>query len=109
MTGVVSFILCAVLCAATIQIAIRNFQSPYNVEMKNCINLFVDAEWQVYTISLTIIIKMVISVTISTVYLQSMETYPTCLRQTGMSLGLILGNLLGISGPYIVYLVRTKD
>lgn len=61
-----------------------------------------------YTISLTIIIKMGTSVTISTVYLQSMETYPTCLRQTGMSLGMILSNLLGICGPYIVYLVRMQ-
>lgn len=61
-----------------------------------------------YTISLTIIIKMATSVTISAVYLQSMETYPTCLRQTGMSIGMILSNLLGICGPYIVYLVRKK-
>lgn len=39
------------------------------------------------------------------VYLQMMETFPTCLRQSGMSFGLILGNLLGIFGPYIVFLV----
>lgn len=34
-----------------------------------------------------------------------METYPTCLRQTGISIGSIVANIIGMVGPYIVLLV----
>ncbi|XP_017787310.1 PREDICTED: organic cation transporter protein-like [Nicrophorus vespilloides] len=38
------------------------------------------------------------------VNLQAMEIYPTCVRQTGMSLGGIVANAVGVFGPYVVFL-----
>lgn len=38
-----------------------------------------------------------------------MEVYPTCLRQTGLALGHILANAIGIVAPYMVYLGTTYD
>lgn len=61
-----------------------------------------------YSICLSVVIKLCISITFFAVYLQSIETYPTCLRQTGISLGMIASNAVGVVGPYIVYLVKFK-
>lgn len=41
--------------------------------------------------------------------LQGMEVYPTCLRQTGLSLGNIVANSVGMIAPYMVYLGTTHD
>lgn len=38
-----------------------------------------------------------------------MEVYPTCLRQTGLSLGNIVANAIGMVAPYMVYLGTTYD
>lgn len=38
-----------------------------------------------------------------------METYPTCLRQTGIAIGSISGNAIGVLGPYIVHLGTLYD
>lgn len=57
------------------------------------------------TLVLATIIKFFASVTFYVVNLQAMETYPTCLRQTGLSMGVLSANALGVLGPYIVYLV----
>lgn len=54
---------------------------------------------------LAVVMKFCISITFYVVNLQAMETYPTCLRQTGISIGTIVSNALGVLGPYIVYLV----
>lgn len=59
----------------------------------------------VYTITLTFAIKFCTSVTFFAVNLQAMETHPTCLRQTGISMGIVIANGFGMLGPYIVYLV----
>ncbi len=58
------------------------------------------------SIVLSVFIKFCISINLYLVNLQSMETYPTCLRQTGLSFGTIVGSSFGILGPYIVYLVN---
>lgn len=58
------------------------------------------------TIVLTIAIKFCASVTFFAVNLQALETYPTCLRQTGISMGIVAANAFGMFGPYIVYVVR---
>lgn len=38
-----------------------------------------------------------------------MEIYPTCLRQSGISIGAICANSLGIFGPYVIYLGTEFD
>lgn len=59
-----------------------------------------------YLTAITFVMKFFVSMTFYAVYLQSVETYPTCLRQTGTSLGIVASNTFGMLGPYIVYLVR---
>jgi hypothetical protein len=54
-------------------------------------------------------VKFCISVTFFAVNLHAIEIYPTCLRQTGLSFGAVLGNLLGILGPYIVKVGQDVD
>lgn len=56
---------------------------------------------------LAVFMKFFVSITFYVVNLQSMETYPTCLRQTGISIGAIVANGLGVLGPFIVYLVSS--
>jgi OCT family organic cation transporter-like MFS transporter 4/5 len=56
-------------------------------------------------VALSVFIILCISISSYIVKLQGMETYPTCLRQTGTSFGTIVGSSFGILGPYIVYLV----
>lgn len=43
------------------------------------------------------------------VSLQAMELYPTCLRQTGISLGSLTATAVGMFAPYFVYLGTTYD
>jgi OCT family organic cation transporter-like MFS transporter 4/5 len=38
------------------------------------------------------------------VYIQSIELFPTCVRNTGMGLTLCISMIIGIGGPYVVYL-----
>jgi len=57
------------------------------------------------TTSLVVFVKFCFTITFYVVHLVAMETYPTCVRQTGTSLGAVLGSSMGILGPYIVYLV----
>lgn len=57
------------------------------------------------TTSLVVFVKFCFTITFYVVHLIAMETYPTCVRQTGTSLGAVMGSSMGILGPYIVYLV----
>lgn len=61
-----------------------------------------------YMMAITFVMKFFISMTFFVVNLQAMETYPTCLRQTGTSLGIVASNAFGVVGPYIVYLVSKR-
>ncbi|XP_047106014.1 solute carrier family 22 member 7-like [Schistocerca piceifrons] len=40
-------------------------------------------------------------------YLQAMEAFPTCVRQTGTAVGNVAAGALVVVGPYIVYLGKT--
>jgi len=51
-------------------------------------------------------IRFCITITNFVCYLQGMEIFPTCLRQTGMSIANLAGNMAGVLAPYVVYLVR---
>jgi hypothetical protein len=56
-------------------------------------------------IGFVLTVKFALTVAAYSSYLQCMELYPTCLRQTGTSVGFLLANGMGALGPYIVYLV----
>lgn len=71
--------------------------------------IYADSEWEFGATGLTIIIKFWSAITYFAVNLQSMETYPTCLRQTGISIGIIFSNAVGVLGPYIAYLVNISQ
>ncbi|XP_055589809.1 organic cation/carnitine transporter 2 isoform X3 [Uranotaenia lowii] len=68
-----------------------------------------NAEYEAMTTALTITIKLCVSINFFAVNLQSIEIYPTCLRQTGLSFAAIVANLFGILGPYVVYLGTEYD
>lgn len=67
-----------------------------------------DDEWQLAAACVMIVIKFWTAITFYAVNLQAMETYPTCLRQTGISIGVIFSNAFGVFGPYIAYLVSSS-
>lgn len=56
-----------------------------------------------------VFVKFCFTITFYVIHLVAMETYPTCVRQTGTSLGAVLGSSMGILGPYIVYLGNRYD
>lgn len=65
---------------------------------------------QEYLLTIFVIfIKFCTSITFLAVNLQSMEIYPTCLRQSGIAIGSIVANSLAVFGPYIVYLGTEYD
>jgi uncharacterized membrane protein len=49
-------------------------------------------------------IRFCVTITNFVCYLQGMEIFPTCLRQTGMSIANLAGNVAGVFAPYVVYL-----
>ena len=60
-------------------------------------------------IVLVLVVKLARTVAAYSSYLQCMELYPTCLRQTGTSVGFLVASALGALGPYIVYLVNQQS
>jgi OCT family organic cation transporter-like MFS transporter 4/5 len=44
------------------------------------------------------------SATFLIVYVQTVELYPTCIRNTGMGFTSLLGMIIGIAGPYVIHL-----
>lgn len=67
------------------------------------------SEYEKLTTLLVVSVKFFTSITFFAVNLQAMEIYPTCLRQSGISIGAICANSLGIFGPYIIYLGTEYD
>lgn len=61
------------------------------------------------TVALAVFAKFSVCITFYTVYLHAVETYPTCLRQTGTSTNSLVASLLGILGPYVIYLGTSVD
>ncbi|XP_021181384.3 solute carrier family 22 member 21 [Helicoverpa armigera] len=59
--------------------------------------------------ALVIIIRFVITMSYYIINLFNMELYPTCLRQSGMSLGNVVSGGAGAVAPYILYLGRRFD
>ena len=53
---------------------------------------------------LSVMIKFFRSVIFTSSYVQAMEIFPTCVRQTGMGLVSFASNLISIGGPYVMYL-----
>uniref|UniRef100_A0A1A9VVB9 Major facilitator superfamily (MFS) profile domain-containing protein n=1 Tax=Glossina austeni TaxID=7395 RepID=A0A1A9VVB9_GLOAU len=71
--------------------------------------LATDVQYEHVITGLAAFIKFLNAVTFFTASLQGMEIYPTCMRQTGIALGTILANAIGIVAPYLVYLGTTVD
>jgi hypothetical protein len=67
------------------------------------------SEYETLTTGLVVFVKFCSSIGFFAVNLQAMEIYPTCLRQSGISIGAICANSLGIFGPYVVYLGTEFD
>ncbi|KDR09584.1 hypothetical protein L798_00320, partial [Zootermopsis nevadensis] len=61
------------------------------------------------TTAMVAFVKFCFTITYYVVHLVAVETYPTCVRQTGTSLGAVMGSSMGILGPYIVFLGSTYD
>lgn len=68
-----------------------------------------DPDSEILFTCLVIFIKFCVSITFFAVNLQSMEVYPTCLRQSGIAVGAIVSNVLAVFGPYVVYLGTEYD
>lgn len=86
------------------EITVLSLYSP-SVFLLRFFNENLDAEWEFVATCSVIFVKFWLAITFFVINLQAMETYPTCLRQTGLSIGIICSNIIGIFGPYIVYLV----
>lgn len=67
------------------------------------------SEYETLTTVLVVFVKFCSSIAFFAVNLQAMEIYPTCLRQSGISIGAICANSLGVFGPYVVYLGTSLD
>ena len=72
------------------------------------IEFVTETDMEMATTCAAVLIKFFVSMNFYTVNLQAMETYPTCLRQTGISLETIVANFVGMLGPYIVVLVSKE-
>lgn len=68
-----------------------------------------EEKYEFVVMGLAAFIKFLNAVTFFTASLQGMEIYPTCMRQTGIALGTILANAIGVLAPYLVYLGTTVD
>lgn len=66
-------------------------------------------KYEYITTIIAAFIKFLNAVTFFLVSLQAMEIYPTCLRQTGIALGTILCNAIGVLAPYLVHLGTNYD
>lgn len=64
-----------------------------------------DPDMELVATGCAVMIKFFVSINFYVSNLQAMETYPTCLRQTGISIGSIVANIFGMLGPYVVLLV----
>ncbi|CAD6994986.1 unnamed protein product [Ceratitis capitata] len=86
--------------------------SSFLLSFLACIPLIIlapDVKYERIMVGLATFIKFLNALTFFMVNLQSMEIYPTCMRQTGIALGTILANAVGIFAPYLVYLGTTVD
>ncbi|XP_055907554.1 carcinine transporter-like isoform X2 [Eupeodes corollae] len=71
--------------------------------------LFQDSEYKYLMTLIAAFIKFLTAVVYFLLSLQSVEIYPTCLRQTGIALGTILYNSVGVLAPYLVHLGTKYD
>ncbi|XP_071441641.1 carcinine transporter-like [Hetaerina americana] len=61
------------------------------------------------TVGFVVFVKFTVCISFYAIYMQALETYPTCLRQTGTSSNSIIASLIGVIGPYVVYLGTSVD
>nr|CAD7588044.1 unnamed protein product [Timema genevievae] len=73
------------------------------------VGISIDPSVEWLTTSMVVFVKFCFTVTNYVIYLQGIEIYPTCIRQSGTSVGTLVSTSLGMLGPYIVYLGSTTD
>lgn len=88
-TGVWSYFIATVTCGANVIVVGHQSQWLHTILMS--------------------INKFCITVGFYVATLQSMEIYPTCVRQTGMALGVLISSAFAILGPYILFLGTSMD
>lgn len=54
---------------------------------------------------LALVVRFVLGINFFAMHLQSLEIFPTCLRQTGQAIMTIVSNSFGLLVPWVVYLV----
>ncbi|XP_059057002.1 solute carrier family 22 member 3 isoform X2 [Achroia grisella] len=65
--------------------------------------------WWLVGTTLTILTRLATATSYYVIYLFNMELYPTCLRQSGMSLGNLLASGGGAIAPYLLYIGHHVD
>ncbi|KAF9421834.1 hypothetical protein HW555_002274, partial [Spodoptera exigua] len=87
----------------------RRYTGVISTAITACIWIFYDvADWlnrQWLGSSLVFINRLTITISYYIINLFNMELYPTCLRQTGMSLGNVVSGGAGAIAPYILVVV----
>lgn len=73
------------------------------------INLLDSTDYNIMVTVLTVFAKFIGGITFFSLNVQSMEIFPTCLRQTGIGICAVMTAVLGVIGPYIVYLGTEFD
>nr|CAD7424296.1 unnamed protein product [Timema monikensis] len=73
------------------------------------VGISIDPSVEWLTTAMVVFVKFCFTVTNYVIYLQGIEIYPTCIRQSGTSVGTLVSTSLGMLGPYIVYLGSTTD
>lgn len=68
-----------------------------------------NSEYSTMVTVLSVLAKFIGGITFFALNVQSMEIFPTCLRQTGLGICAVITALVGIVGPYIVYLGTEFD
>lgn len=68
-----------------------------------------DPEMELIVSMLSALLKFITAYAFYGCNLQTLEIYPTCVRQSGLALGCISASGIGILGPYIVYLGKSYN
>merc|ERR1719215_2229303 len=57
---------------------------------------------------LCMLIKFNIAATFLVAYIQALEIFPTCIRQSGVGLCSTISQIISIAGPYVIFLGQTN-
>lgn len=84
---------------------ISNTNAFREMQLVKNVDIFLDPKMSLVIPLIAAFLKFIVALVYYASNLQTLEIYPTCIRQTGVSFSIIVSNGLCILGPYIVYLV----